>query len=85
MIKELAEAIRDALEWDSLEAYVDEGYSGRGMYGAKTHAVVTDATFGQIVQAITGNAFLFVREEGGMITQDQTIRHDSMGKGLVLY
>ncbi len=59
----------NAVSDDGYEAEVRDDYSGRGMYGKETHAVVTDAspvTFAAIVGT-------------------DSFRADSMGLGYVYY
>ena len=63
-------------------------YSGRGMYGDSTHAVVTSASLGQILaEVMVACSYLNHDEavEAELLDLQEEIRIDSMGLGVVLY
>jgi len=43
MTKELASFLRNAAEHCDVDVEIRDDYSGRGMYGQETHAIVTDS------------------------------------------
>lgn len=93
MKKEIAEAILEASETIGLNLEMREDYSGRGMYGDKTHAIVGDAD--EFRQATCYAAVMITQsedEEDSQVTVDEyieamaKIRTDNMGRSdLVWY
>ncbi len=84
MTFEEAKWIVAAIQESGHEANVESEYSGRGMYGAKTHAVVTDAHIGTVLSAVMD----YVREEpldDIPISSDDGYSWDQMGLGIVIY
>jgi len=84
MEKELAYLLANiAQEWG---AEIDETYSGRGMYGNTTHAVILDGNSTSILQcvleAVQDGGLTFDHLEGIKIKRLVT---DSMGHGMVIY
>jgi len=67
-----ANAIVNYLEGNGIEASVDETYSGRGMCGECTAAVIADDT-SDVFKAM------------GKLDIDDSERTDSMGLGVVVY
>ena len=67
-----AEAIVGHLECEGIEAEVMEDYSGRGMFGEKTAAVISD-DLGDVLIAI------------GELGIKDSHRSDNMGLGVVVY
>jgi hypothetical protein len=85
MTKEQAEFFKQAIINDDLETENDiirENYSGRGMYGKTTFAVVVDSVC-DLVSALLRQA----QEDPESIPDVSTftLRQDNMGLGVVLY
>jgi uncharacterized NAD-dependent epimerase/dehydratase family protein len=86
MNRNLAETLAEALEEKGCSARVRGGYSGRGMLGEQTTAIVVEDFCGEadIISAVIENAEIFV-EEGESKYPRANLRMDAMGKGLVIY
>ena len=89
MDAETAKGIVDAADIEGIEIQLREDYSGRGMYGRTTSAIVVDS-WGELLAGVA-------RYAGDLdpIEQDEqierlceelhTLRSDSMGRGFVVY
>jgi len=86
MTKEQAEFFINALEYNGIEAELREDYSGRGMYGKTTFAVVTEKTH-LIISAILRYLPNLEPEEYVELPDfsNFTLKQDSMGLGVILY
>ena len=87
MDKNLTNTIIDALLVDGHEAKELDDYSGRGMYGETTHAVVCNSLT-QVISSIINNAEIFVQDECEYqipLFKVGSFRWDSFGKGVVIY
>lgn len=60
-----------------------EGYSGRGMYGKKTHAVTLDSLSDIIPVAFA--AGMNNPENDELLADLMRLSHDSMGRGVIFY
>lgn len=85
MTKEQANFFKEALVNDDLETENDiirENYSGRGMYGKTTFAIVTDSV-SDLIPALLRQA----QEDPESMPDFSTfvLRQDNMGLGIVLY
>ena len=78
MDKKIAETIVDACNNQGYDADINEGYSGRFMYGKETFGVTVDS-MSVLVQSIINESDLF---EDLNINE---LRNDSMGLGIVIY
>lgn len=85
MDAKLADIIADLLETDGYEASVRDDYSGRGMYGATTHGIDTDASPATILGVVISNAEYFVDRDLTPLFPDTGLRWDNMGLGYILY
>jgi hypothetical protein len=79
---ELAQALADEIEG----AEVDKRYSGRGMYGSETAAVITPERLGpgRIAEAVLEVQRWHSLDES-VIAEVSRLREDSMGMGSVIY
>lgn len=84
MTKELADVIIKCLELDEVDAEINEGYSGRCMYGRATTAITGDFTITQVLSSVIEHAELFV-EEGESTFCGEELRQDQFGMGYVIY
>lgn len=81
----------EALESEGAEDIRDD-YSGRGMYGKTTHAVVF-ADWSDVLKAITQVAYelgsgdlMFTEDEKKTVLADlRKTRYDSMGRSIIIY
>jgi len=83
MIKEHAEFFKEALDNDGVYPIeIRDNYSGRGMYGKTTFAVVVDSVC-DLIPALLRQA----QEDPESIPDVSTftLRQDNMGLGVVLY
>ena len=82
----LARDIVEALNERGFDAGCRENYSGRGMYGRETAAIICECSIGDMLAAVIENADLFVNTVGEPLYEyvDQ-IRNDNMGLGMVIY
>ena len=88
MKAEVAKFLETVAEENGLDAEVRDDYSGRGMYGDETHAIVTDDPMGLLCHAVN-----FVKEYANDVVEGELIipelngfRTDSMGRySQVLY
>lgn len=80
-----AEAIYNAGQQADIEVEIRHDYSGRGMYGKQTAAVVLDNTADLYV--LVAHATKVAIENAGFddFVEDLNWRMDSMGKGIVVY
>lgn len=85
----IAQGIVDAAEMDGLELRLREDYSGRGMYGETTAAIVAD-NIGEFMAGLArfcGD--LDPCEQDSDIEETvltvMNLRTDNMGRGIVLY
>ena len=79
MDRETAKQIFQALEDNGVIAYHREHYSGRGMYGDTTDAIVTDDEQG------SGIVYWAAGQTGIALHEIERFRTDSMGLGTVVY
>jgi len=83
MIKEHANFFKEALDNDGVSPVeIRDGYSGRGMYGEQTFAIVVDDVC-DLIPALLRQA-----QEDPESVPDFSLfklRQDSMGLGIVLY
>lgn len=89
MRQESAIAIRDAAESEAIGVEGDfrirSDYSGRGMYGKTTYAIVTN-NMGNFVAAVASAAVEMVPElQAGFVEDMQNLRLDNMGLGMIAY
>ncbi len=96
MTKELADALKAAADDLNVMCSVREGYSGRGMYGKDTIAlVIPDARALARLTAAAGAALVRKQVATGLagekftdtelVRQLDTLRQDSMGLDIVVY
>lgn len=75
---EQAHELVDALNAESIEAEVSEGYSGRGMYGSEVVGIILPSTANLI-------ALGFLAADCGIELDDLPKRTDSLGRGIIVY
>jgi len=84
-----AQGIVDAAEAEGVELQVRESYSGRGMYGAETAAIVADDLGDLLVGIARYCGELDPCQDDAKICDVvhfcQSMRQDSMGRGIVVY
>lgn len=86
MKAETADALREAADSMGLELQVRDDYSGRGMYGKTTHAVVADLN--TLFQCIAYAASAVIKEDDidDFVHEIGRTHRDSMGRSeLVIY
>jgi hypothetical protein len=84
MTLELAESLVDILHKEDEEAELLIDYSGRGMYGRLTHAIVTSVNISRLFSFVIANAeMLCDAGESRFIAEDLT--QDNMGQDYVIY
>lgn len=79
---EQVEALVQAMQTLDVEAEVDPNYSGHGMYGRTTVAIVSDDSRAMAALAFAAGQ---LAEETGIEFEDLPTRTDSMGRGVVIY
>lgn len=87
MIREQAEFISKAMEFIGEECKIRDGYSGRGMYGETTWAVVVDRPI-EVPGAILAYCKELARNSPNELRdapQLEELCQDQMDKGFVLY
>jgi hypothetical protein len=84
MERELAEALIEIIG-DEDDAEINYGYSGRGMFGKETVAIVTQMDLAGVMERIIMCADLLVDEDGDPRFFNIDLRVDSMGLGVVIY
>lgn len=85
MTKEQAEFFKNAAEEVGLEIEMRDGYSGRGMYGKTTFAVVTDSLSDLIPALLCHAAYNYVDVVENNLFDNFKLHQDNMGLGVVLY
>ena len=83
MEKSHAEWIAEAIIQTDIGGASVQVYSGRGMYGKKTHAVVTDVRIADILRCCIMSA----NESPELVpeVEDEEWQQDEMGLGIVIY
>lgn len=85
----VAELIIEGAEVDGVDLRLRDDYSGRGMFGEKTHAIVCDRLNEFLVALATtaGELGLAGKDEDleQITLACQDLRQDQMGLGIVLY
>jgi hypothetical protein len=82
----LANLFKEMLYDAYVECYVYEDYSGRGMYGNETTAIVGDFSASELLQIVLKRV-----QDGYLVENDlenikiSDLRQDSMGLGVVIY
>ena len=84
MTENQAQFIYDALTYAGHDTYVTS-YSGRGMYGKETPAVVTYCEIGEVISILMVASAEATEEEKDMIFSMPRFNIDSMGRGIVIY
>lgn len=90
MNKQMAKLLVASGEELGLDMELREDYSGRGMYGSTTAAVVAGSTAEIVAAAFgAGSAAVTMEEDGKRLdfnTDDLLrLRQDAMGRGIVVY
>lgn len=85
MTKGQAEFFKNAAEEVGLDIEVRDDYSGRGMYGKITHAIVADSLCDLIPALLCHAAYDYVAVVEDGLFDDFKLRQDNMGLGIVLY
>ena len=85
MTKEQAEFFKNAAEEVELEIEVRNNYSGRGMYGETTYAIIVDSLMTLIPALLCRAAYGYVSVAENGLFDNFKLRQDNMGLGIVLY
>jgi len=85
MTKRQAEFFKNAAEEVGLDIEVRDEYSGRGMYGKTTYAIITDSITDLIPALLCHAAYDYVDIVADGLFDNFKLRQDSMGLGIVLY
>jgi hypothetical protein len=86
MTEEQAKFFEEALDHDGVTPVeIRDDYSGRGMYGKTTYAVVVDSACDLIPSLLRHAAHNYVEVVAEGIFDDFELRQDDMGLGIVLY
>jgi hypothetical protein len=84
MTESQASFIYEALATAGHDTYVTS-YSGRGMYGEETPAVVTYCDIGEVISILMVASAEAAEEEKDFIFSMPRFNIDNMGRGIVIY
>lgn len=81
-----AERIVQAAKFNSIEARLHQDYSGRGMMGRTTHAVIVN-NHTALIRAVAWAVVLVGSDQGETsdLVNDLNFRFDNMGHDLIAY
>ena len=85
MTKELAE-LNEMLNDSDIECNVRENYSGRGIYGSSTTAIVFECSLCDVLTLVIKVAELLIDDEWSMFYDINDLSTDKIGRsGTILY
>jgi hypothetical protein len=84
MTENQAQFISTCLNEAGHDTYITS-YSGRGMYGEETSAVVTYCEIGEVISILMVASAEATEEEKDMIFSMPRLSIDNMGRGIVIY
>ncbi len=85
MNSNLVDVLGEICENEDIEYEKRTDYSGRGMFGKTTGAIVINCSLNSMLAAVVNNASLLIDSDGVDLFNIPNIKSDSMGMGTILY